>query len=136
MSRLECRLIATAHDDAVTLAFALSNPGADEVVLTRSDPFVDFQLRVRAAGEEVLPAVAPSSYQLQLVEERIASGEEVVISTPVTLRFDPDLVEAQLPAFVWGLALPPQPLELEARLSLGDLTPEVCSAVVEPQPPV
>ena len=128
---LTCELAATAAAGGIILLeFTVTNHGDADAELSYGDPFTRFALRAWVGGEEVSVAIPPTSIQVREVTTRLASGEALTLGTPIHLRFDRDaLYGAGRDRFSWALVSDPGPVELEAVLTLGDVTVGPCRAV-------
>ena len=134
MPALACRLDATpAPGGYVGLAFTLTNSSDSTVSLTHLEPLSPSRLRAWVDGREVSVAIPPTSLQLRTVEASLEPGEELMLSTPVYLQFDPaGGYGAGEDMFCWALVSEPGPLEIEAAIEVQGADVEPCRAQVEP----
>jgi hypothetical protein len=131
---LHCEIKALAIGAGqITLAFQINNLNYKPVAVRYFTPFAAFELQVFAGGEKV-PVVQPA-YEtgLQPVDAVIPAGGSIMISTPIRLRFDPQVgPSGGNNPLVWSLVHVQAPVLIRAVLHLAGLTLEPCEVPVEP----
>ncbi len=125
---LRCELtLQHQGPDELALLFVIVNGTRQPVTIHYDRPFMQFELRITAAGversiSEPVINMPVESQQLELVPRGRAS-----FNTPVRLRFA-SRPSAATDSFIWTISGEPAPIEVRATIRIDGITVSPCVA--------
>ncbi len=127
---LRCELtVQRQGPDELALRFVVVNGTRQPVTLHYSYPFMNFELRITAAGVERSISEPMIDMPVEPRELQLAPGSRASLDTPIRLRFA-SRPSTPSDVFVWTVSGDPAPIEVRATIQFDGITVPPCVAQI------